>query len=71
MRCKAFQRKLQKLKKLPEMLGFDGEFPAVQPTAKFRRFFVKNCKKSSLKHSTVNQEIVRKFLKYFDLMANF
>ena len=54
MRCKAFQRKLQKLKKLPEMLGFDGEFPAVQPIAKFRRFFVKNCKKSSLKHSTVN-----------------
>ena len=33
------------------MLGFDGEYPAVHPKAKFWRFSVKNCKKSAVKHS--------------------
>ena len=33
------------------MLVFDGEYPAVQPKAKFWHFFVKNCKKSAVKHS--------------------
>ena len=28
-------RKLRILQKIPEMLGFDGEYPAVQPKAKF------------------------------------
>ena len=34
------------------MLAFDGKYPAVQPKAKFWRFLLKNCKKSSVKHST-------------------
>ena len=29
------KRDLGNLKKIPEMLGFDGEFPAVNPKAKF------------------------------------
>ena len=33
------------------MLGYDGEYPAVHPIAKFWRFSVKNCKKSAVKHS--------------------
>ena len=28
-------RKLKNFKKTPEMLGFDGEYPAVKPKAKF------------------------------------
>ena len=28
-------RKLGNFKKIPEMLGFDGEYPAIQPNAKF------------------------------------
>ena len=28
-------RKLGNFKKIPEMLGFDGEFPIVRPKAKF------------------------------------
>ena len=44
-------RKLGNFKKIPEMLGFDGEYPAVQPKAKFWHFLVKNCKKSAVKHS--------------------
>ena len=28
-------RKLENFKKIPEMLGFDGEYPAVYPKAKF------------------------------------
>ena len=44
-------RKLGNFKKIPEMLGFNGEFPAVHPKAKFWRFLVKNCKKSAVEHS--------------------
>ena len=29
------KKDLGNLKKIPEMLGFDGEFPAVNPRAKF------------------------------------
>ena len=36
------------------MLGFDGEYPVVQPKTKFWRFLVKNCKKSAVKHSIEN-----------------
>ena len=35
----------------PEMLGFDGEYPAGYPKAKLWRFFGKSCKKSTVKHS--------------------
>ena len=51
---KTFHRKLGNFKKISEMLGLDVEFPAVLPIAKLRRFFVKTCKKSALKHSTEN-----------------
>ena len=44
-------RKLGNLKKIPEILGIDGEYPTVQPKSKFGRFVVKNCKKSAVKHS--------------------
>ena len=33
------------------MLGFDGEYPAAQPKAKFWHSLVKNRKKSAVKHS--------------------
>ena len=44
-------RKLGNFKKIPEMLGFDGKYPAVQPKAKFWRFLVKYRKKSAVKNS--------------------
>ena len=44
-------RKLGDFKKIPEMQGFDGEYPTVQPKAKFCRFFAKNYKKAAVKHS--------------------
>ena len=42
---------LENLKKISEMLWFDGEYQAVHPKAKFWRFLVKSCKKSSVKYS--------------------
>ena len=33
------------------MLGFDGEYPAIQPKTKFCCFLVKNGKKSTIKYS--------------------
>ena len=45
---KTFQ---ENFKKIPEMLGFDGEYPAVHPIARFWRFLVKKCKKSAVKCS--------------------
>ena len=42
---------LGNFKKIPEMLGFDGEYPAAPQKAKFGWFLVKNCKKSAVKHS--------------------
>ena len=44
--------KLENFKKIPEVIGFDGEYPAVHPKAKFWRLLVKNCKKSAVNHST-------------------
>ena len=44
-------RKLGNFKKIPKMLGFDGEYPAAPQRAKFWWFLVKNCKKSAVKHS--------------------
>ena len=32
------------------MLGFDGQYPVVQPKAKFGHFLLKNCKKSAVNH---------------------
>ena len=55
------KKDLGNLKKIPEMLGFDGEFPAVNPKAKFRRFLVKSCKKSAVKHS-VEKHILLNFV---------
>ena len=46
-----FPIELGNFKKIPEMLGSDGECPAVHPKAKFWRFSVKNRKKSAVKHS--------------------
>ena len=43
-----FQRKLGDSKKIPEILGFDGKFLAVDEIAKVRRFWVKNCKRSAI-----------------------
>ena len=42
---------LGNFKKIPEMLGFDGEYPAVQPKTRFWRVLVKMRKKSAVKHS--------------------
>ena len=43
-------RKLGNFKKIPEMLGFDDEYPAVHPKAKFWGFSVKSRKKLAVKH---------------------
>ena len=43
-------RKLGNFKKIPKTIGFLGEYPAVHPKAKLRRFSVKNRKKSAVKH---------------------
>ena len=43
--------KLGNFKKILETPGFDGEYPAVHPKAKFWRFLVKDYKKSAVKHS--------------------
>ena len=45
-------RKLGNFKKTPEMRGFDGEYPAIHPKAKFWSFLVQNCKQSAVKDST-------------------
>ena len=63
-------RKLGNFKKIPEILGFYGAFPAVSPIAKFRRFLVKICKKSALKDSTGNSKSWKNFLKCSDLTAS-
>ena len=47
-------RKFGNFKKILEMFGFHGEYPAVRPKAKFWRYLVKNCKKSAVKHSIEN-----------------
>ena len=44
-------RKLGNFKKITEMLGFDGKYPAVHPKAKIWRILVKNCTKSAATHS--------------------
>ena len=46
--------KIGTFKKIPEFLGLDGQFPLVHPITKFRRFLLKNYKKSALKHSRRN-----------------
>ena len=55
-------RKLGNLKKIPEILWIDGEYPAVHPIAKFWRFLVKNCEKSAVKDST-EKPILLNFVK--------
>ena len=52
---------------MPEMLGFDGEYPAVQPKAKFCRFLVKTGKKSAVKYS-IEKRIL---LNFVNLSATF
>ena len=44
-------RKLVNFRKIPQILVFDGKYPAVQPKTKFCCFLVKNCKTSAVKHS--------------------
>ena len=40
----ANDRKLGSFKKIPEMFGFNGEYPAVHPKVKFWRFLLKTAK---------------------------
>ena len=47
-------RKLRKFKKIPEILGLDGEYPTVHPQFEFWCVLVKSCKKSNVKHSIEN-----------------
>ena len=47
-------RKLGSFKKIPEMLGFDGEYSACHAKARFWCFLVKNRKKSPVKHFIEN-----------------
>ena len=41
---------IRNFKKIPEMLGFDGEYSAGHPETKFWRFSGKICKISAVKH---------------------
>ena len=43
------------------MIGFDGEYPAVHPKAKFWRLLVKNCKISAINHS-IEKSILLNFV---------
>ena len=43
------------------MLGFDGYYPVVYLKAKFWRFLLKNCKKSTIKHS-IEKHILLNFV---------
>ena len=49
------------------MLGFDGEYPAGHPKAKFWHFLVNSCKKSAVKH-TIEKPIL---LNYVNLSTIF
>ena len=52
-------RKLGNFKKMSEILGFDGKYPAVQLKANFWHFLVKICKKSAVKHSIEKPILLR------------
>ena len=54
-------RKLGNFKKIPEIIGFDGKYPAVHPKAKFLCFSVKTCKKSTVKQS-IEKRILLNFM---------
>ena len=49
------------------MLGFDGEYPAVHPKAKFWQFSLKNHSKSTIKHCIENPIL----LKFVNLSPTF
>ena len=55
--------RLKKLKKIPEMLGFDGKYPVAHPKAKVWRFLLKYCKKSAVKHS-IEKPILLNFMSF-------
>ena len=46
---------------MPEMFGFNGEYPAVNPKVKFWRFSLKNCKISVVKNS-IEKPILLNFM---------
>ena len=50
--------KLKNFKKIPEMLGFDGEYPAGGPKAKFWGSSVKKCKELAVKHSIEKPDLL-------------
>ena len=45
----ANDRKLRSFKKIPEMFGFNGEYPAVHPKSQILPFFVKKLQKINCK----------------------
>ena len=51
--------KIENLKKIPEMLGFDSEHPAGQPKIKLRRFLVKNFVYSFLSKIAVSLSTIK------------
>ena len=56
-------RKLGNFKKIPEMLGLDGEYSVVHLIAKFWGFLVKNCKNATVKHS-IEKTILLNFVNF-------
>ena len=53
--------RLRKLNKISEILRFHSEYPAVHSIDKFHCVFVKNCKKSAVKHS-MNKTVLLNFV---------
>ena len=55
---------LGNFKKIPEILGFDGKYPANHLKVKFWRVLVKNRKKLAVKHS-IEKPILLNFVNFF------
>ena len=58
--------RLKTFKKIPEMVRFDGKYPADYPKAKFWRFTRKNCKISHVKHS-IEKPVLLNYLNLFTI----
>ena len=54
-------RKIRNCKRIPEMLGFNGEYTAGHPKAKFLGILVKNWKISAVKNS-IEKPILHNFV---------
>ena len=47
---------------MPEMVWFDGKYPAVHAETKFWRFLVKNCKNELYKQRSIEKPVLLNFV---------